>query len=300
MTRRIPEEALDLEALCGLERGFPPFLVPFQVRRAEGMVEITYRTEGRRRVLEGAHRPRSAAEDRALWEGVLMPLGTCRAWGLHPGGFVLEADALFASPDGRGVGYLYVPARRPAFEAQDFRRMALALMEAFPAADLRLENTLLRGLLAEEGPEALLRRLERAVREARPPTAESCPTEPLESARPSGAPRLRLVGSPAMPRQIAVSIRPGESFTIGRFDVTLGVPQSDFEFDRRTRAVSRRHALIGRDGRGYYLSDQGSKVGTFVDGRRLRPGVPCRLTAGCRVSFGDAGADYIWEESGWN
>ncbi len=107
---------------------------------------------------------------------------------------------------------------------------------------------------------------------------------------------LRLVGDAALPGRIAVSIQPGEAFTIGRFDVNVGRRQSDFEFDKQTKAVSRRHAAIERDANGYLVVDLASSAGTFVDGERLLPNVPRRLAQGSRVCFGTSGADYCWEE----
>lgn len=108
---------------------------------------------------------------------------------------------------------------------------------------------------------------------------------------------LRLVGNPELPREIPVDVQPGGVFTIGRFDVSVGHKQSTFEFDKKTKAVSRRHAAIERQADGsYVLLDLSSSAGTFVDGQRLTPNVPQTLQRGCRVAFGTAGADYVWEE----
>lgn len=112
----------------------------------------------------------------------------------------------------------------------------------------------------------------------------------------SGVCCLRLVGEPGMPREIVVDIQPGRAFTIGRFDVSVGQKQSDFEFEKNTRAVSRRHAAIEREESGYFLVDLASSAGTFVNGQKLIPNVPQALENGCRVSFGTGGADYIWNE----
>lgn len=112
----------------------------------------------------------------------------------------------------------------------------------------------------------------------------------------SAGARLRLVGSSTLPSSIVVTAAPGRAFTIGRFDVSVGHQQSDFEFDKKTRGVSRHHAVIERDGNGnYWLIDLSSTAGTFVGGKRLTPNVPEYLQSGCTVSFGTSGADYIWE-----
>ena len=150
--------------------------------------------------------------------------------------------------------------------------------------------------------------------------AAAAPSEPPQSRRPyppepaavwaqsteeweatqleeDGRTYLRLVGDPALPREIPVGLQPGQAFTIGRFDVSVGHQQSDYEFDKQTKAVSRHHAAIEREQDGCYtLVDLDSKAGTFLNGERLTPNVPVPLTRGSRVSFGTGGADYIWEE----
>lgn len=107
---------------------------------------------------------------------------------------------------------------------------------------------------------------------------------------------FRLVGDATMPRSIPVSLELGGIFTIGRFDVALGRQQSSFEFPAKTKAVSRHHAAVERTAEGYTLVDLGSSTGTYLQGKRLTPNVPRFLERGCRVAFGTAGADYVWEE----
>lgn len=128
------------------------------------------------------------------------------------------------------------------------------------------------------------------------PEEEDGVTMILEPVTPGGC-RFRLVGEPGLPREIPVVLEPGGVFTIGRFDVSVGRRQSDFEFEGKTKAVSRHHAAVERtpDG-GYVLVDLDSAAGTFVGGERLTPNVARRLSSGDRVAFGIAGADYIWEE----
>ena len=110
-----------------------------------------------------------------------------------------------------------------------------------------------------------------------------------------GAPILHYNGTAGFPPQVCVTLRDGV-FTIGRVDVALGRAQSDFEFPAETKAVSRRHAAISRDQEGYIIQDLGSKAGTFVNGMKLQPQVLYRLENGYTISFGNGGADYIWEE----
>ena len=108
---------------------------------------------------------------------------------------------------------------------------------------------------------------------------------------------FRLISGSPLPKSIPVVIEPGGVFTIGRFDVNVGVKQSDFEFDGKTPAVSRHHAAIERNMDGSYsLIDDNSSGGTYLDGIKLVPNNPYPLLRGSKVSFGTSGADYIWEE----
>ena len=120
-------------------------------------------------------------------------------------------------------------------------------------------------------------------------------TQILEEAE-AGVPYLRLVGDDSLPRSIPIAIQPGYSFTIGRFDVSVGQKQSDFEFDKRTKAVSRHHAVIERLETGeYQLKDLVSSAGTFLNGARLTPNMSYQIARNDKISFGTCGADYIWE-----
>lgn len=114
---------------------------------------------------------------------------------------------------------------------------------------------------------------------------------------PEGAMRLQLIGKTGLPREIVIEINPGQVFTIGRYDTTVGAPQSNFEFESRTAEVSRHHAAIEREADGaYYLVDLASMAGTFVDGVRLKPNIPYQIAKGNRISFGTCGVDYVWSE----
>ena len=111
----------------------------------------------------------------------------------------------------------------------------------------------------------------------------------------SDSPKLRYVGNGEHPRVIEVFIANEKMFTIGRFDASVGSKQSNFEFDKKTKAVSRRHAVIEQNADGYIIVDLNSAAGTFINGQKLSPNVPYKLEHGSRVSFGHSGADYIWE-----
>jgi len=111
----------------------------------------------------------------------------------------------------------------------------------------------------------------------------------------AGGPGLRYIGNAHLPPVIQIIINEGEIFTIGRFDAAVGKKQSSFEFDKKTKAVSRRHAVIERDQEGYKIIDLSSSAGTFVNNNKLLPNTPHDLETGNCVSFGNSGADYVWE-----
>ncbi|MCL2221770.1 MAG: FHA domain-containing protein [Oscillospiraceae bacterium] len=108
---------------------------------------------------------------------------------------------------------------------------------------------------------------------------------------------LRCMGKAELPQRIGVAIREGDIFSIGRYDAAVRRPQSSFEFDKKTKAVSRRHAVIERDCEGYKIIDLSSRAGTFVDGQKLPPNTPYKLDVGTKVSFGNFGVDYVWDVS---
>lgn len=108
--------------------------------------------------------------------------------------------------------------------------------------------------------------------------------------------KLRYVGNEEHPKLIYVEMGESKVFTIGRFDASVGAKQSNFEFNKKTKAISRRHAAIERSADGYSIVDLSSSAGTYLNGQKLPPNAPFKLERGNRVSFGNAGADYIWEE----
>ncbi|MDQ7808980.1 FHA domain-containing protein [Amycolatopsis sp. A133] len=62
--------------------------------------------------------------------------------------------------------------------------------------------------------------------------------------------------------------------------------------------VSLRHAWVRRDARGTWVSDAGSRNGTWVNGRRLAAGQDHPLRHGDRLEFGPVGAVYSDGDSG--
>jgi len=106
--------------------------------------------------------------------------------------------------------------------------------------------------------------------------------------------RFRLLRNNNLPNIIPLIFKE-QSFTIGRFDINIGRKQCDFEFDRATKAVSRRHAVIEQLAPGFAITDLNSTAGTFVNGEIIPAGNQCLIKDGDRVSFGTAGADYVFE-----
>jgi len=116
------------------------------------------------------------------------------------------------------------------------------------------------------------------------------------NAIPPNSPRLRYIGSAPNPHVIDVIIPNDDGvFTIGRFDVNVGIKKSSFEFDSNAKAISRRHAAIEKTIDGYCLLDLNSATGTFINGQKLTPNTPSKIENGSRISFGNDGADYVWE-----
>ena len=76
---------------------------------------------------------------------------------------------------------------------------------------------------------------------------------------------------------------------LGRADPTSKFrPDLDFSSHSAMRlGVSRRHALIRPDMSSLWLIDQNSTNGTWINGKRLRPGRQHLLNDGDRVELGD-------------
>lgn len=111
----------------------------------------------------------------------------------------------------------------------------------------------------------------------------------------NGCPILRKVGTATTPIQIPLQIMEGIPYLIGRFNVRSGEKQCDFEFDKATKGVSRKHCAFERVGEEYRIIDLGSKVGTMLNGQIIDSQIPTTLREGDTVSFGNDGVDYVFE-----
>jgi CRP-like cAMP-binding protein len=78
------------------------------------------------------------------------------------------------------------------------------------------------------------------------------------------------------------------SVTIGRQDPVTGIsPDIDLTSVDPERSSSRRHAKMYREGQTYLLvEDIGATNGTFLNGKRIRTGVPAEVKSGDQVRFG--------------
>lgn len=424
---RFPEEEIDRKALYTLQTETPDFLLPFRYRSVDGQAECTYQI-GDYSKLQYRFGRHSAEEGVLLWDMLLRPLLECGDWFLKPFSFALDAQYIYASKDGKRIGYLYIPSKQDCVDHGDLKNLVEELAKKNPIEDTNLENQILRAVMQDFQPKTFLKMLHEfngkpataaSIPENQPThgmpaymekalmpqkaeakgmnmkeelavaaaPAEKTPVRPMQDfddividldgekkdgkktkgkgllgwrekqetkktqksglfgkkekkqkeqkeiilgaaervpmpeglrqsdlAAPVYAPldeasdatqldescestHLRLVGDMSLPKEILVEIEVGGAFTIGRFDVSVGHAQSDFEFARNTKAVSRRHAAIEREADGgYVIVDLSSTAGTFVNGQRLTANMPCRLERGCRVAFGTSGAEYIWEE----
>ena len=76
-----------------------------------------------------------------------------------------------------------------------------------------------------------------------------------------------------------MTVMTGSSVHIGRS------PGNQVVFPSNTAGVSRQHCVL-RANPELTIEDCGSSVGTFVDGKKLVPYVPIRLTSGQKVALG--------------
>lgn len=107
--------------------------------------------------------------------------------------------------------------------------------------------------------------------------------------------KLRYIGNGTHDKLINLDMENGANFTIGRFDVSAGVKKCNFEFDKTTKAISRRHAIIEKNNDKFYITDLNSSAGTYINNQKLPPNTTFEFEDGSRLSFGNLGADYVFE-----
>lgn len=309
---RVNGAELDKTAMNTLLANPPSFILPFRFRNVDGEVEFTYMPETRSKLLASGG-CRSAQEYVALWASVLSPLLVCGDWFMNPFSLVLRTDYLYYDKTSGTVSYIYVPSVHDCSNADDLLQMATELANKCHTDDHTLETKVLKAVVQGGfDPASFMQMLKTYINQGCAHDTETAPKQIDGSVAarstlgtthstlytPNCAAKLRLVGDERLPREIAVIGDLGRPFTIGRFDITVGKQQSDFEFDQSTKAVSRRHAAIERAANGYVLVDLSSRAGTYINGKRIPANIPYELTAGAQVSFGTSGADYVFETKG--
>jgi len=86
---------------------------------------------------------------------------------------------------------------------------------------------------------------------------------------------------------VPVTVIGNEEVILGRrASGTGGLVIDLVPFDAIQLGVSRRHAAIHREEDSYYITDLNSTNGTRINGRRLLPNTPCRLSSGDVVRLG--------------
>jgi len=108
-----------------------------------------------------------------------------------------------------------------------------------------------------------------------------------EATRGSGEVVLRLVVTRGETAGRTFVLPEGTSL-VGRWDADAGAfPEIDLERDDVEAKVSRRHAVVERQGTRVTIEDAGSLNGTFINrGPRLKPGERYELKAGDEVIVG--------------
>ena len=332
----VPDEDVDYCALRTIQSDCPDFILPLSFKSVNNLVEFAYNTGTLNKLLYFSG-DFSTREYIKLWSSLLKPLIECRDWLMTPRSFVLDFENLYFDKHSNEVRYLYIPTTCECSNAATFSAMGLEVSKHITVSDAGLENKILRAIMSGFTPTDTLKVLqdypvesceiqidaplsqvsdnlvmlpdameEDAVHDSTPAflpklkakvkrskKAESTQSTPIINNNTG----LKYTGTADFPVEIKVSIGQGSMFTIGRYDATVGKQQSSFEFDRKTKAVSRRHAVIERDSSGYKIIDLSSSAGTFVNAQKLPPNTPCELLTGNRVSFGNLGADYVWEVS---
>jgi hypothetical protein len=83
-------------------------------------------------------------------------------------------------------------------------------------------------------------------------------------------------------------------FNIGRRSLSRQIfPHLDLTYNDPAAYVSRQHARMIADAGGYFIEDLGSANGSYLNDRRLPPGVPTRLRNGDRVRIGKVQLNFI-------
>ncbi len=152
-------------------------------------------------------------------------------------------------------------------------RRAQSVGESAPAVADRPDRTVLqpaprpdelRAMLSAAGP---------------PPSQDSTSLVARSALLPERLPNITLfVVAAADPAMIGISI------PVSHFPFRIGRTNADLALSGDA-GVSQEHAVIEFKDDGFFIEDKGSRNGTYVGGRRLRPGVPDPLPFGSSIQI---------------
>ncbi len=162
-----------------------------------------------------------------------------------------------------------------------------------PASD---DREIFKGAAVEDLPVKEQRKVEEPVRQQAVTYQDDYDEKTQVQTKAPGKTSLINIGDSQLPSVIEIHATPDKVFKIGRFDISIGKKQSDFEFDKNTKEVSRHHAVIEFRNGEYYIVDLNSSAGTMLNGKRIPANKPQMLQEGMKVSFGSAGADYVFRK----
>lgn len=153
---RFPEIDLDRKALNTIQAENPPFLLPFNIRAIDGMIECTYEIGSCIKLIyqSGQKTPEECV---AFWEMILQPLIDCDDWFMDPFCFSLRPDLMYLSKSGKEVKYVYVPSRQQNVAAEELLGMVRELAKSNPVSDITLENKILHAIMENFNPISFLR-----------------------------------------------------------------------------------------------------------------------------------------------
>ncbi len=183
---RFSESDLDRKALNTIQVEGPSFLLPFNIRTIDEMVECTYEIGSNIKLIYQSGQ-KTQEECVAFWEMILQPLIDCDDWFMDPFCFALRPDMMYLAKSGKEVKYVYVPSLRQNASPEDLLGMVKELSKANPVSDITLENQILRAIMEDFKPVSFLRMLreQSGVMKAGSPLdsvmkAPFKPTEPIQ------------------------------------------------------------------------------------------------------------------------
>ena len=151
-----------------------------------------------------------------------------------------------------------------------------------------LKTNNLKEFLAENPHAVLLQHAAKGTFQA----FRGTPKETLMRFEPELRPQAGL-DEAALPIDLAYMVLPLGSIEHRRAARLLVGCQDECDVTIRDTSVSREHAWIERRDGAYYLTDNGSTVGTKVNGRRLEPDQACKLANSDQVTLGTVDTTYL-------